>query len=64
MTQTHALLKMTEAADELRISRSKVYRMVVDGTIPYVRITGSIRIPRAALEEYIAAHTVLPKVTP
>jgi excisionase family DNA binding protein len=55
-----SLLRPDEAAAELRISRSKVYRLINEGRLPAVRITGNVRIPRVALEQYIAAATTWP----
>ena len=55
-----SLLRSDEAATELRISRSKVYRLIAEGRLPAVRITGNVRVPRAALEQYIAAATSWP----
>lgn len=42
-----------ETAAELRISRGKVYEMAATGILPSVRIGSAIRIPRAALREWI-----------
>ena len=57
----HALLLRPEqAAELLGISRSKVYAMVTSGRLPAVRLTGSVRIPRAALLELVEAATAWP----
>ena len=42
-----------ETATELRISRSKVYELLAAGILPSVRIGSSIRVPRAALRDWI-----------
>lgn len=55
-----ALLRPEEAAALLQVSRSKVYRLVADGRLPSVRLTGSVRIPRAALLELLEFATVWP----
>ena len=45
--------RVTEAARRLAISRSKAYEMIKSGALGSVRIGGSIRVPRQALEELI-----------
>jgi excisionase family DNA binding protein len=56
-----ALLRPEEAAALLQVSRSKVYKLVSSGMLPAVRLTGSVRIPRAALLELIEAATSWPE---
>ncbi len=47
------LLTVTEAAESLAISRSSLYQFL--GTeLPTVRVGRSVRVPRAALEEFVA----------
>lgn len=55
-----ALLKPSEVAVALNVSRSKVYALIGAGLLPATRITGSVRVPRQALEQYIAAATTWP----
>jgi excisionase family DNA binding protein len=55
-----ALMRPEDAAALLQVSRSKIYRLVADGWLPSVRLTGSVRIPRAALLELIEATTSWP----
>jgi len=43
-----------EAAQMLRISRSKVYALIAAGTIPSRRIGGSVRVPLDALRKMAA----------
>lgn len=51
---THArLLTMSEAAQALRISRSKLYAHVLSGDIPSITLGRSRRIPAAALAAWI-----------
>jgi excisionase family DNA binding protein len=57
------LLRPEEAAAMLNVSRSKLYGLVAAGRVPSVRITGQIRIPRAALLEMVESATVWPKGT-
>lgn len=53
--QGTALLKITEAAAELRVTRSTVYRYIEDGLIPVVHIGPRrlTRITREALADFI-----------
>lgn len=54
------LLRPDQAAEMLGISRSKVYALVRSGQLPAVRLTGSVRIPKAALQELVEAATQWP----
>ena len=58
MTRTDSplLLRPTEAAAQLSISRSLLYELLRDGTIPAVRIGRATRIPTAALEDFVASR--------
>lgn len=49
-----ALLKVTEAATELRVSRATMYRLINSGAMPTVHVGSSARIERTALTAYIA----------
>lgn len=53
-----ALLKASEVAQVLRISKSSVHRMLERGEIPHLRVGSEPRIPEAALRAYILAHWV------
>lgn len=44
-----------ETAQLTRLSAASVYRAVERGELPSVRIGGSLRIPRAAIEELLAS---------
>jgi excisionase family DNA binding protein len=48
------LYTVREAAELLSIGRVKLYELVAAGRIESVRLDGSRRIPREALEEFIA----------
>jgi excisionase family DNA binding protein len=50
------LLKPTEAAAALGISRSKVYELLARRVIPSVRLDGSIRVPAIQLQAWIEAQ--------
>lgn len=47
------LLTVREAAALLRISRNLAYELVTRGEIPAIRLGRVIRVPRAALEQWI-----------
>jgi excisionase family DNA binding protein len=51
------LLKAGEVAKLLGLGRSKVFAMLAVGTLPVIRIGRSVRVPRAALDDWIAEHT-------
>lgn len=53
-------LKVPEAAERLAIGRTHAYDLITRGLLPYVRIGRSVRIPERALDEYLAARTVIP----
>ena len=59
--QEPALLTPGQAGELLGISRSKVYSLIAQGRLPAVRLTGSVRIPRSALLELVAAATQWPE---
>jgi excisionase family DNA binding protein len=52
------LLTPEEAAEQLRIGRAKVYVLIRSGELPSIKIGGSRRITRAALEAYVASLVV------
>lgn len=56
------LLRPTEAADVLAVSRSKVYEMLGTGELPVVRIGTSLRVPAAELRKWIQRQ--LPSTEP
>ncbi len=43
------LLRVSEAAEALSLSRSKVYEMINEGQLPVVRVGGVLRVPVAGL---------------
>jgi len=49
------MYRADEVAAALRIGRSKAYAMMASGELPTVRLGRSVRVPRAALEEWIRA---------
>jgi excisionase family DNA binding protein len=51
------LLKAGDVAKLLGLGRSKVFGMLAVGELPVIRIGRSVRVPRTALEDWIAEHT-------
>lgn len=51
------LLKLSEAAAALRISRSSLYRLFESGELAWVQIGSSRRVTSAEIHRFIAAHT-------
>jgi excisionase family DNA binding protein len=53
------LLNAPEVASLLTISRALAYRWMQDGTLPVLRAPAGrvVRVPRAALEQWIETHT-------
>ena len=47
------LLKVSEAAAELRIGRNAAYDLIRTGELPSVLVRKSIRVSRADLENYV-----------
>ena len=57
-TEGHPLLlRGVEVAEALGISRALAYRWMASGILPTVRVSRSIRVPRAELLRWIAANT-------
>ena len=52
------LLKPTEAAEVLGIGRTKIYSLLSSGELPAVRVGRSIRVPAAALQEWLDRQMV------
>ena len=53
-SQERLLFSVVDAAQILSLSRSKVYELLSTGDIGSVRIGRSRRIPRSALDDYVA----------
>ncbi len=51
------LLRTEDVVRVLRIGRTKVVAMIGSGELPVVRIGRSVRVPRVALERWIAERT-------
>lgn len=50
------LLRPNEAADLLAVGRSKLYELIAAGEVPSMKIGKSLRVPAAALEQWVAEH--------
>jgi excisionase family DNA binding protein len=48
------LFRVSEAASALGISRAKAYELLAAGKLPSVKLDGSLRVPVAALKQWIA----------
>ena len=53
-TDVPILLRVTDAARLLSVSRTSIYQLIAKGHVPVVRIGRSIRIPRTGLESLAA----------
>ena len=51
------LLKPEEAGALLGVGRSKVYALIASGALPGVRVGASVRVPRAALEQWVTEQS-------
>jgi excisionase family DNA binding protein len=57
------LLRPSEAAEMLGISRSKIYELLAERRVPSVRIGDRLRIPIDGLRRWVSdAHRDLPQV--
>jgi len=53
------LLRVEEAAQVLGIARTKAFEMVARRELPVIRMGRLVRVPRAALDAWIADRTEL-----
>ncbi len=53
------LLRPAEAADLIGVGRSKIYAMLAAGELPSIRLGNSLRVPAAALNQWIEDRTVV-----
>jgi excisionase family DNA binding protein len=47
------LLRASDVAAALGVSRATAYELIASGKLPIVRIGRAVRVPRLALEEWI-----------
>ncbi len=57
MSGDRLLLRVEEVVRLLGIGRSTVYELIARGELPVIRIGRLVRVPRPALEDWIAANT-------
>ncbi|NMM18141.1 MAG: helix-turn-helix domain-containing protein [Cellulomonas sp.] len=51
-------LTVAEVADVMRVSKMTVYRLLHSGEMPGVRVGRSFRVPRDALDHYLATAVI------
>ena len=56
MDKMQLLLRPAEAAEALGVSRSRCYELIKEGGIPSMRIGTAVRVPRVALEQWVASR--------
>ena len=59
MDARHEFMKVAEVAQELRIARSRAYELVVNRSIPAVKIGRSVRVRRKELEIWLEGQRYL-----
>jgi excisionase family DNA binding protein len=62
-TQAPRLLRISEAAERLNVSRASVYRWIDEGRLPAVQLGGRgspLRIPAGELQEWLALSHISP----
>jgi len=52
-TPDRLMLRPSEAAEALGVSRSKAYELIASGEIPSVHVGGCLRVPVDALKAWI-----------
>jgi len=57
-TAPSQFLTVAEVAEQMRVSKMTVYRLVHSGELPAVRVGKSFRVPQQALTEYLSAAFV------
>lgn len=53
-TPATKFLTVAEVAEQMRVSKMTVYRLVHSGELPAVRVGKSFRVPQKALDDYLA----------
>jgi excisionase family DNA binding protein len=54
MDDTMELLRPADIAPSLGVGTGRVYQLIAEGVTPAVRVGGSLRIPRAAWQQWLA----------
>jgi excisionase family DNA binding protein len=52
-TAARPLLKVTEVAQRLGVSRMTIYRLISTGELPAVRVAGALRVDQVELDRYV-----------
>lgn len=61
MAEARTLLRMSEVADRLAISRSKAYQLAQAGRLPgAIRVGNSVRVSAVELDRWIAENSTKP----
>ena len=58
------LLRVRQAAELMQVATSTLYALIASSAVPYVKLGGSIRIPRAQLIRFIEQNTSGPPHPP
>jgi excisionase family DNA binding protein len=61
MTDRRLLLRVSEAATMLSISRSRAYELIHQGIIPSRNLGGTLRVPFAELQAMVSGDTLQAK---
>jgi len=56
------LLKGSEVAERLSVSRSKAYQLMKSNQLPTIKIGKNVRVRNEDLEDYILAHRDLGEI--
>ncbi len=51
---TKLLYRVGEAGEQCSLGRTTTYRLIKQGAIRAVRVNGALRVPHAAIEEFIS----------
>lgn len=64
MDNERLLLRPTEAAEAIGVSRAKAYALIASKEIPSIRVGGSVRVPLDALRAWIARQLAEQSIDP
>jgi excisionase family DNA binding protein len=59
--QDRLLLRGSEVAAVLGVSRALAYQWMKAGILPTIRVAGSVRVPKEALLDWVATRTQQPR---
>jgi excisionase family DNA binding protein len=51
------LYKPAEVGEAIGVSRARAYELIAQGSIPHIRVGSSIRVPVAALKEWVSRES-------